>query len=103
MENPQDQKAFDSAEHQAHRMEHSRSPEPEMGQPISSIKWPSRQHQPPEFQIVARIKNGMKPDGTFQAKTKCGAEISLHADDDDLVLIIEGQNPTYRRVWNIPK
>lgn len=57
---------------------------------------------PPEFQIVACIKNGMLPDGTFRAESVGGAEISIQANPitGGLVLIIEGPGSRYES-WEL--
>ncbi len=72
MANPLNQKAIDSTERQAHRI----NPGPK---------------NPMKDQMLARIKAGFQPDGCFIAKAKDGAVVSLQANlNGGLILTIEG-------------
>ncbi len=96
-------KAIDAAERQAHRINNETSgrmchcseceqehPEPEMGQPIWSIKWADRPDGPAGPSVLELIQIGTQPGGTFRAESSDGAEISLHVDQNGaLVLVVE--------------
>ncbi len=117
VENPLNQKAIDAAERQAHQINDAiekRWPtcskcgdtglvKSTSGRlcPCLCIEWPTREQAPPEFLIVAHIKNGMKPDGTFRAESCDGAQIMLHMNlSDELVLSVDDDDGKMR-TWVI--
>ena len=69
----------------------------------SECKQEHPEPRPPAFEIVAHIKNCIKPDGVFRTTSKCGAEISLHACDNGVLLLVaEGPGSKFES-WELPR